>query len=242
MKKGEYKATYDHEPSYWWYQARADIVTEVFARNFQPGLEMLNIGCGTGLLSERFSQFGLVTSIDFSREALGFCAQKRMDFSAQADGASLPFQDSSFDICLAFDVLEHIRNDRQAVSEIRRVLKPGGSALITVPAFQWLWSRWDITEHFRRYTRGQVKSILGEHGFEIAILTYFNFFLSPIAIVQRMNERYFSRETDPEKFLPAIPVTVNQIFYKVFSSEKNLIGRVNFPFGISVLALARKKG
>jgi ubiquinone/menaquinone biosynthesis C-methylase UbiE len=241
MDKGAYKTTYDNEKSYWWYQARADIVTEVFAKSFQPGKEMLNIGCGTGLLTERFSRFGFVASMDFSPDALNFCAQNRLDSSVQADGVSLPFHDQSFDVCLAFDVLEHIKDDRRAVSEIMRVLKPGGAALITVPAFQWLWSKWDELGHFRRYTRAEIKTLLDQAGFETSLLTYYNFFLFPLAVVQKMIERFSSREVNADNFLPVLPPPVNQAFYRIFSAEKSWLGRVNFPFGVSVLALARKK-
>lgn len=242
MEKGAYKTTYENERSYWWYQARADIVSGVYARKIHsPGMELLNLGCGTGLLSERFGRFGSVAGVDFSSEALEFCAQNRLGSLARADAAALPFRDQCFDACLAFDMVEHVPDDRQAVSEIRRVLKPGGSVLLTVPAFQWMWTRMDeVGKHFRRYTKKQVGELLGQAGLSPVVLTYYNFFLFPLAIAQKLRERAFGGGAGADDFLPALPPLVNRLFYRIFSAEKNWVGRVNFPFGLSVLALAKK--
>jgi len=242
MRKGAYKTTYDNEKSYWWYQARADIVQHVFSRNiFAPDMEILNLGCGTGLLNERFSEFGPVTGIDYKHEALEFCSRNRFNFLVRADAAALPFRDQSFNACLALDMIEHLPDDKRALNEIKRVLKPGGSVLLTAPAFQWMWSGMDaVGEHIRRYTRPQIKELLAQAGLQAAILSYYNFFLSPLAFVYKLKEWILREEVTEETFLPVIPPALNRILYVIFNSEKNWLGRVNFPFGLSIMALARK--
>jgi SAM-dependent methyltransferase len=242
MEKEVYTTTYENEKSYFWYQARADIVENIFARVAESKtVEILNLGCGTGLTSERFSRFGFMVSADMSGDALAFCARNSLDNMTRADAIVLPFKDQCFDCCLALDVIEHIPNDQQALSEINRVLKPGGFLLMTVPAFQWMWSKIYDFDHARRYTKPQISSLLENGGFNPIIFTYYNFFLFPVALLQRYYERITGTEKRPGDFIPHLPPAINKMFYTIFKSEKNLLGRVNFPFGLSILALAQKK-
>lgn len=242
MDKAAYQTTYDNEKNYFWYQARADIVEDVFVKAAGPKTrEILNLGCGTGLTSQRFSKYGFLVSADMSAEALAFCAQNSLKELAQADALSLPFKDAGFDSCLALDVIKHIQDEQQAVSEISRVLKPGGFLLLTVPAFQWMWSKIYDFDHAKRYSKRQVASLLENSGFQPIVFSYFNCFLFPAAMLQRLYERTAGIEKNPADFIPVLPVGINKLFYNIFKSEKNLLGRVNLPFGLSILALATKK-
>jgi len=241
MQKASFQTTYDNEKTYWWYQARADIVEHIFARiaGTVPR-EILNIGCGTGFISRRFEKFGQVLSLDYSADALQFCAANRLDALAQASGVSLPLKTESFDACLALDVIEHIREDTLAVQEISRVLKPGGLLLATVPAFQWMWSKMDELGHFRRYTKSRFGELLKNAGLKPLIFSYYSFFLFPLAVPHRFYERLFKTKMEAGDFIPPLPASINKMFYHIFRWERVWLGYLSFPFGLSILALAEK--
>jgi len=242
MEKEDYQTTYDNERAYWWYQARAEIVEHVFRKRvLTRNAHILNLGCGTGLISQRFAKYGFILGLDQSADALGFCARNALTDLARADAASLPLRDSCFDACLAFDVIEHVRDHLGVVAEISRVLKPGGQLILTVPAFQWMWSDMDDHGHFRRYNKTQVNALLSGAGLRATILSYYNFFLFPLALIQRFKERIFQRKKVPGDFLPALPPVINRLFFGIFQAEKELLGRMPLPFGLSILALARKE-
>jgi len=243
MQKASFQTTYDNEKSYWWYQARADILENIFARI--PGAaakEILNLGCGTGFISKRFEKFGQVLSLDCSKDALQFCAANRLNALAQASAVSLPLKTASFDACLALDVLEHIREDRLALAEMSRVLKPGGLFLATVPAFQWMWSKMDELGHFRRYTKSQFQALLHNAGLKPLIFSYYSFFLFPLAVSHRFYERLFKAKMAAGDFIPPLPASINKMFYYIFRWERLWLGHLSFPFGLSILVLAEKTG
>jgi SAM-dependent methyltransferase len=241
MEKQAYQTTYENEKSYWWYRARADIIEHILARRISSrDMQILNVGCGTGLISQRLSRFGFPAGIDLSSEALAFCARNQLDLLTQADGVYLPFRDQSFDACLALDVLEHIENDALALAEMARVVRPDGIVIITVPAFKWMWSKMDDLGHLRRYSIEEFKELLGQAGLSPALLTYYNFFLFPLAVLQRLMERISRRDVTSENFIPSLPRIVNELFYLIFKWERTWIEHIRFPFGLSILALAKK--
>jgi SAM-dependent methyltransferase len=241
MEKAAYQTTYENEKKYWWYRARADIVSHLFLSSAgRAGAEILNIGCGTGLVSQKFSNFGAVTSLDYSNDALGFCVMNNLEDLVQADGPDLPLRDDSFDFCLALDVLEHIKDDGQTLREIARALKPGAGAVITVPAFQWMWSRMDDFGHLRRYTRKQLKDLIEGAGLQVSLISYYNFLLFPLALLQRGVERVRPSRMTAGEFLPRLPGFINEIFYFIFRLEKHLLGVLPLPFGFSVIAVVKK--
>ena len=121
-------------------------------------MRILDLGCGPGGMRPMLSRFGRLVSTDFSFDALQFCKAQCLDHLVAADGMKLPFRDASFDAACVFDVIEHLPDDAQAAHELCRVLKPGGTAVITVPAYQWLWGRQDIVSHHcRRYNAPQLR-------------------------------------------------------------------------------------
>ncbi|MBI5368533.1 MAG: class I SAM-dependent methyltransferase [Planctomycetes bacterium] len=237
-----YAQWYHHETWYWWYSARATILESVLEGlpAARPAGRVLNIACGTGHTSERFRRFGPVVSLDYAPEALRFCAQRGLRDLVAADAARLPLCGSSVALVTACDILEHLRDDVRLLQECRRVLVPGGRALITVPALDLFWTGNDDLQHQRRYSRTELARKLRRAGLEIERLTYFNTLLLPLFPLQWMREWFFNPRITPENMIPPTPPLANGVFRAIFAAERHLLARGDLPIGVSLLAVARR--
>src|SRR5690606_6783902 len=123
-------------------------------------------------------EFGKVTSLEYDADCCAFTREKTGLEIIQGSVLELPFADNSFDLVCAFDIIEHVENDQKAVEEMLRVLKPGGSICVTVPAFMSLWTKHDdINLHFRRYRKEGLESLFNKAKGGIGQCFYFNSFL-----------------------------------------------------------------
>ena len=135
MYEHEYEAMFRLEDTYWWFVARRHLAVEIVARELagRRDARILDVGCGTGSNLSAFSKLGHAVGIDMSRDALAFCRNRGLDHVSLSEIERLPFPDGTFDVITAMDVLEHVDDDLAALGELRRVLKPGGVLLATVP-------------------------------------------------------------------------------------------------------------
>jgi SAM-dependent methyltransferase len=146
--------------------------------------------------------------------------------------------DERFDLIALLDVLEHVADDRAALKSIRTKLKPGGKLLVTVPGNPWMWSAHDVSHHHhRRYRRGELKSVAKDAGLEVDFLSPFNSLLFPPIAAARLAGRLLGRESADDAMPPAL---VNRLLRAIFGLEAALIGRVPFPFGVSLAAVLRR--
>jgi len=231
------------EDSHWWFVGRRAIL-ETFLRQIVQSLKseienprILDVGCGTGANLEMLSQFGSAEGVDVSDEALEFCRKKGLTVQ-KGLAETLPYPDETFDITTALDVVEHLDDDIAGLKEMHRVTKRGGYSLIFVPAFMWLWGvQDDISHHRIRYTRKQIVERLEKAGFTVERATYANFtFFVPV-----LGGRAFMRATGikPESENNINISTLNGVFGKVFSAERYWLKNLNFPFGVSIVVVAR---
>ena len=202
-------------------------------------LEILDVGCGTGALLREVEAFGNARGIDMSPEAIQYCQRRGLSNVQQGSITNIPFPDNCFDVVMALDVLEHVADDQNGLAEVFRVLKPGGHALLFVPAFRSLWSITDeLSHHFRRYTRPEFSGKVAAAGLQIVRSSYFNTFLFlPIALV-RLFVRWRNIKLSSEERL--MSPLLNRLFFIIFRLESLVFNYVNFPFGISVYILAAK--
>ena len=201
-------------------------------------LKILDVGCGTGANLEMLSQFGEAEGVDVSDDALEFCRRKGLKVQ-KGLAETLPYADETFDLTTALDVVEHLDDDVSGLKEMYRVTKSGGYSLIFVPAFMWLWGvQDDISNHRIRYTKKQIVDRLEKAGYTIERATYANFtFFAPV-----LGGRTVMKLTGikPESENNINISALNGLFGKIFSAERFLLKNLDFPFGVSIVVVARK--
>ena len=242
MEAHHYPLLYEVEEKHWWYVGRREIlksfVTDIRAQADRE-LKILDVGCGTGANLKMLREFGNAEGVDISEQALEFCRDRGLVEVRHGAAESLPYADSSFDLVTALDVLEHLDDDKEGLTEIRRVLRPNQRALLFVPAFMFLWGvQDDVSNHRRRYTRRQLAEAVIASGLEVEAIRYANFtFFLPVLLV-RWTMRLLGLRADTEYGINISPL--NRVFAKLFAAERFLLKRSGFPFGVSLLCLARK--
>ena len=246
MQESYYQPYFDAEMKHWWFSARRKIISALL-RQHAPSSRPLaigDVGCGMGASVEMLGEFGNVVGSDFSSTALAFSREHGNTRLAAAALPHLPFRDAAFDIVTAFDVIEHVDDDHAAARDLWRICKPGGLLVVTVPAYQWLWSEHDdINEHRRRYTMSRLRQCLDQPGVSFLTLSYMNTLLAPPVMLYRLlhNALGQRKSTDaPRSDVFALPSPVNGLLERIFSLEAMLVRHVRQPFGISVICVARK--
>jgi SAM-dependent methyltransferase len=239
----EYARMYEAEETQWWYAGMRAISLSILGTQWRDGSadtrRILDAGCGTGNNLAHFRRFGRTVGVDLSPDALRLCRSRGVA-AALGNLLTLPFAGETFDAVTSFDVIYHrwVADDRVAVREIARVLRPGGLFLLRVPALKMLWGAHDeavLSRH--RYTTGEVRRLLEDEGLEVVRLTYANSLLFPVIAVRRTLDRLLHRHGSDVGFLPA---PMEWAFRHLLGVESRLVRHLSLPIGASVFALARK--
>jgi len=206
-------------------------------------MNILDVGTGTGVMMGSLNKLGNTTGLDFSDESVKFCRRRGFNNVFKGEANNIPFESSTFDLVCAMDILEHLDEDSGAMKEFKRVLRPGGFVFITVPAYMFLWGSHDIINmHKRRYEIGQIIDLYKMSGFSILKVTYFNSILFPIVASVRLLKRILRKgEFKAKSDFFELPYSVNKILEWIFSAEAYLLKYFNFPFGVSILCIGKKK-
>ena len=237
------------EESHWWFVGRRQIIKSFLKRivsdlktdRSNDALHILDVGCGTGANLEMLSEFGNAEGVDVSSDALSFCEGRGLKQVKLGEAEALPYEDNSFDLVTGLDVVEHLDDDRAGLNEMQRVLRTNGRALLFVPAFMFLWGvQDDISNHRRRYTLSELKTVVENAGLEVERATYVNLsFFAPIFL-----GRLFMRASGlrPESENNITIGFLNGLMGKLFGAESALLRYLSFPFGVSIICVARKTG
>jgi SAM-dependent methyltransferase len=248
MKSEYYGEYYEHENNHWWFKWRFDMITRIVeSLPRSEGFRMLDAGCGTGQMTKLLEQYGEAVGLEIAPEALAFARKRGVKNLVQGSITEPPFDAGSFDLVLSLDVIEHVDHDEQIIASLFEFVKPGGHVILTVPAFQSLWSQHDeINHHKRRYRVEQVTRMLEEAGFEITRVAYCNSLLFLPVLVTRKAKTYIRRfrkgdgSGEPESDLAYYPAPINRLLYRILTTETRLMRRWSLPFGVSILAIAQR--
>jgi SAM-dependent methyltransferase len=239
MERIVYDRMAELDSRHWWYVARRDILAELIRRKVPLPAEprILEIGCGTGHNLPMLARFGRVDAVEIDPIARAI-ASSRLGHAVH--DAPLPHlagvPQRAYDLVALLDVLEHVEADREALVSIAARLRPGGRILLTVPAHPWMWSSHDDANHHkRRYTRKTLRAVIAEAGLKLDELTYFNSVLFPVAAMARVASRLARKEGSGDAMPPK---AVNTLFEALFGLERHAIGRLPFPPGVSLAAIA----
>jgi SAM-dependent methyltransferase len=246
MQRHTYAIMREVEGSHWWFAGRRRIL-ESFVREIVEDLKLpagqrlrsLDVGCGTGANLEMLAQFGDTEGVDVSEDALAFCRARGLSNVRRGAAESLPYDDGEFDLVTALDVVEHLDDDLAGLSEMHRVLKVNGRALLFVPAFMWLWGvQDDVSHHRTRYTLPRLRARVEAAGLEVERATYANVtFFAPI-LAGRLVMRALSLRPASENNVNVS--ALNGVLGRVFGAERHWLRRFNLPFGVSAIIVARK--
>lgn len=223
------------ETEHWWYVAKRRLIAR-----YWPALpataRCLDVGCGGGAVLLEAGQFVHAFGVDLSPRALHHGQGEGLSRLARADASALPFEAGSFSIAVALDVLEHHPHPERLLREVRRVLADNSLLIVTVPAFQWMWSYADhVLGHYRRYTRRQLTAELTGSGFRIERISYFHSWLLPVAWLFRRLRSLTGRTESADDF--PVPAFVSRVLLGLCRTEQWLLSRFDLPFGLSLLAV-----
>lgn len=223
----------------WWFRGKRTIFDGLFRGKIPPTALVLDVGAGQGLFVNHLAGPRRVIAVDEWWDCLERNRQ-RGGLPVRGDATRLPVRSDCFDYLFALDVLEHLPDDDAVVKEWARVLKPGGLMVINVPALDCLWSPHDVQMgHYRRYNRRKLARVLESNGLRCERLAYSNFFLTPIAWLIFNLKLYRGSESNPEAHIP-VPKPVQWIITLCYQIEAAWLKRFSFPFGGSLIAIARK--
>jgi len=206
-------------------------------------IKILDVGCGTGGMFSALSRYGQIWGIDKSAEAISYAKARNIAMEIkQGDADKLPWADNTFALAGCFDVLYHqwIKNDAAVLKEIYRVLAPGGALIIREASYDWLRSQHDQlvwTNH--RFTKKELVNKLRQTGFNVEKSSYVNFFLFPLALIKRLLEK-IAPEKNPLKHTFSYNFLVNGVLAAFLYIEAGIIKYLNFPFGLSIICVAKK--
>ena len=231
MESTEVTKLTELEDSHWWYAERRSILRRMIS-GLTPSTA-LDIGAAGGGNTRVLVEAGWrPVALEYSATGAEVASSRGLPV-VRADARALPFPDRSMGLVVAFDILEHVEEDDQMAAEIRRVLTPGGTALIAVPADMALWSAHDVAvDHVRRYDRERLRRVLTEAGLVIDDLWSWNVLLRPVAKWRRRK----STGSDLDELSPL----TNTVLRGIIAAERRLPVR-GLP-GVSLVAQAHSAG
>ncbi len=238
MDRAVFDRMAEQDQVHWWFVARRKILAALIAR--EAGLpeeaRILEIGCGTGHNFAMLEGFGRLDALEVDDEARALAAKRLGRTVGDAPLPGLPgVPDRAYDLIALLDVLEHVDGRPEALRSIAAKLAPGGHILVTVPAFQWMWSAHDRAHHHKlRYSKRGLRRDAEAAGLKVDKIGFFNSLLFPLAAAARLWGKATGSTSSGDKVPPR---PLNFLFEKIFGLERHVVGRLPLPAGVSLFAL-----
>jgi SAM-dependent methyltransferase len=241
MEQAEFQAMAGMDERHWWYRGRRAIVLAMLDElRLPPAARILDAGCGSGVMLDELARYGTAFGVDSSAWAIAAARARRHPRVDLATLEQLPYRNADFDLVTCLDVLEHVPDDDRALAELWRVTAPGGHLLLTVPAYQALWSAHDeANHHFRRYRLRTLRALALDAGWEVRRVSYFNSILLPAAALVRIARKLHGGGGRSE--LTFTPATLDRVLVLPLRVEAALLRLgARLPAGLSLLTLLQK--
>jgi SAM-dependent methyltransferase len=244
MQTDEFQALVHYDEHHWWYRGRRRVLHAALGRlELPPGATLLDAGCGSGRTMDELHGYGRVHGFDLSPEGVEHARARGHADVHVARVEQIPYPDQAFDLVTCLDVLEHTPDDVRSLRELRRVVRPGGHLVVTVPAYQLLWSSHDVAnQHHRRYRHSALRRAAEEAGWEPVDWSYFNTFLFVPGAAVRVGERL--RRPHKRRGRPNVQLTpraLDGVLQWPMRIEAGLIRRgLRLPVGMSLLMSLRR--
>ena len=246
MERKLYKEFAEIYESHWWFRGRLKILESIFEKFLRPPffkkrLSILDVGCGTGSYFGILSGYGDLFGTESDNSVIEDLEKRKVP--AEIFKAELPHMDlgRKFDVITAFEILEHLENEHSVFKNIFDHLERGGMFIGTVPAYRWLWSKHDeLAHHKRRYTKEMIAQRLQETGFTTIKISYYNTLLFPIGAVVRILKKTILKNALPVSDFATSSGVFDFLFESMFASERHFLKHFSFPFGFSLIFVAKK--
>lgn len=243
MQQAYEEQYHDIEVDHFWFKARRNFIAQLL-KTTDKNSSILDIGCSSGVLLKDLSKNGFQKSnlygLDISQEAINNCKNNGIEHAYVMDGHCPKF-DHQFDIIIASDNLEHLKDDKLALQNWYKALKPGGKLYVFVPAYMFLWSQHDeVNMHYRRYTVKELATKLSSTGFSIDRKSYWNVILFfPLYLKRKLDNLKKSKEENTHGDINSIPSS-NKALLNLLMLENKILMSLNAPFGVSAFCIASK--
>jgi SAM-dependent methyltransferase len=245
MNEIVYHSNFKLENTYWWFLGRNNIILEIMGKyvQLQGRTEVLDVGCGTCGFAQMLSEKYKVIGLDTSELALEYCRKRGLSELYCSLLSEFPKENHDIKAITMLDVIEHIEDDKGVVADVFSILPSGGWFIASVPAYSFLWSVHDeIHNHFRRYNKKEIVKLIKEAGFEIQFASYFNSLLFIPGLLKRLFDKVInSKKGEAEVAVEVLPGPVNSLMTSIFKFERKILPIFKFPFGLSILVIARKR-
>jgi 2-polyprenyl-3-methyl-5-hydroxy-6-metoxy-1,4-benzoquinol methylase len=221
---------------YWYFTGKKDLLARILRKSSAKNMDILVVGCGVGDEINQIAEYGRITALDPEEKTLKQISDKHRKINAKIEETEF---NGEYDLALALDVMEHIKDDRIALEKIHKSLRKGGTCILTVPAHPKLFGPHDTAlGHHRRYAQKNLTKLLTDAGFRNIKTSYWNSLLLPGVCAVKISQKLLHKKPRLDCFI--MPSPLNKMLAAILLAENRIREHINLPVGITIVATAEK--